>query len=157
MTLSANSEFYFAYGSNMLEKQMSSRCPGARFYTIARKDGFELCFPQTSSMRGDKGVASIRTSPNSYIEGVVYQLTKDDLNRLDLYEAEGKRYKRDCVNLDSPDLREAKVWTYFAMHDSGSHYPPASEYINTIIQGAIEHGLFQEYIKTLCQFNGKTQ
>ncbi len=108
-------------------------------------------------MRGDKGVASIRTSPNSYIEGVVYQLTKDDLNRLDLYEAEGKRYKRDYVNLDSPDLREAKVWTYFAMHDSGSHYPPASEYIDIIIQGAIEHGLSQEYIQTLYQFSGKTE
>ena len=136
---------YFAYGSNLLRSQMQARCPGARVHSVVRLEGYELCFPMISFTRSGMGVASIRPNEDAYVEGVVYAMTPDDFRRLDHYESEGTKYRRDTITI--PKLGE--VWTYFPRLDAGHHYPPSEEYLNAVIQGAIEHQLSAEYIQTL--------
>ena len=136
---------YFAYGSNLLRSQMQVRCPSAQFRATARVDGYQLCFPMISFNRGGMGVASIRRDKDAYVEGVVYKMTQDDFERLDRYEGEGSKYRRDKIKI--PGLDE--VWTYFSRLDDGHHYPPSEEYLKAVIQGATEHGLSKKYIQTL--------
>ena len=136
---------YFAYGSNLLRSQMQARCPGARVHSVVRLEGYELCFPMISFTRSGMGVASIRPNEDAYVEGVVYAMTQDDFRRLDHYESEGTKYRREEIAI--PGLGE--VWTYLPRLDAGHHYPPSEEYLNAVIQGAIEHELSAEYIQTL--------
>ena len=142
---------YFAYGSNLLQSQMQARCPGARVHSVVRVEGYELCFPMISFTRSGMGVASIRPNEDAYVEGVVYVV--DDFRRLDHYESEGTKYRRDKIAI--PTLGE--VWTYFPRLDAGHHYPPSEEYFNAVIQGATEHGLSAEYIDILRAFWDKKQ
>ena len=144
---------YFAYGSNLLRSQMQARCPGARVHSVVRLEGYELCFPMISFTRSGMGVASIRPNEDAYVEGVIYEMTADDFRRLDHYESEGTKYRRDKITI--PKLGE--VWTYFLRLDAGHHYPPSKEYLNAVIQGATEHGLSAEYIDTLHAFWDKEQ
>ena len=80
---------YFAFGSNMLSSQMQARCPGASFHSTVRVDSYELCFPMISFTRGGMGVSSIRRNKDAYVEGIVYNLTENDIARMDRYENEG--------------------------------------------------------------------
>lgn len=144
---------YFAYGSNLFWGQMQARCPGARLHSVVRVEGYELCFPMISFTRSGMGVASIRANEDAYVEGVIYAVTPDDFRRLDHYESEGTKYRRDTITL--PKLGE--VWTYFSRLDAGHHYPPSEEYLNAVIQGATEHGLSAEYIDTLRIFWDKEE
>ena len=144
---------YFAYGSNLLQSQMQARCPGARIHSVVRLAGYELCFPMISFTRSGMGVASIRPNEDAYVEGVIYTVTEDDFRRLDHYESEGIKYRRDTITI--PELGE--VWTYLSRLDAGHHYPPSEEYFNSMIQGAIENGLSDEYIAILHAFWDKEQ
>ncbi len=136
---------YFTYGSNLLWSQMQTRCPGARVHAAVRLEGYELCFPMISFTRSGMGVASIRPNQDAYVEGVLYTVTPDDLRRLDHYESEGTKYRRNKITI--PKFGE--VWTYLSRLDDGHHYPPSEEYLNAVIQGATEHGLSATYIQTL--------
>ena len=144
---------YFAYGSNLLRSQMQARCPGARLHSVVRLEGYELCFPMISFTRSGMGVASIRPNEAASVEGVIYAMTPDDFRRLDHYESEGTKYRRDTITI--PKLGE--VWTYFSRLDAGHHYPPSAEYLNAVIQGATECGLSAEYIDILRAFWDKEQ
>ena len=95
---------YFAYGSNLLRSQMQARCPGARVHSVVRLEGYELCFPMISFTRSGMGVASIRPNEDAYVEGVIYEMTADDFRRLDHYESEGTKYRRDKITI--PKLGE---------------------------------------------------
>ena len=144
---------YFAYGSNLLWRQMQTRCPNARYRAAVRVQGYELCFPMISFTRSGMGVASIRPNEDAFVEGVIYEMTPDDFRRLDHYESEGTKYRRDKIMI--PEFGE--VWTYFSRLDAGHHYPPSEEYLNAVIQGATEHGLSAEYIDTLHAFWDKEE
>ncbi len=144
---------YFAYGSNLLWSQMQARCPGARLHSVVRLEGYELCFPMISFTRSGMGVASIRPNEEAFVEGVIYAVTPEDLRRLDHYESEGTKYRRDEITI--PKFGE--VWTYLSRLDAGHHYPPSEEYLNAVIRGAIKHGLSAEYIDILQAFWDKEQ
>ena len=144
---------YFTYGSNLLKHQMQARCPGARVHSVVRVEGYELCFPMISFTRGGMGVASIRSNEDAYVEGVIYEMTADDFRRLDHYESEGTKYRRDKIAI--PKLGE--VWTYLSRLDAVHHYPPSEEYLKAVIQGAVEHGLSAAYIDTLRAYWDKEQ
>ena len=142
---------YFTYGSNMLKSQLQARCPGAVFRATVRVDGYELCFPMISFARAGMGVASIRKNQDAYVEGIIYAMKENDFERLDHYESEGTKYRREKI--DIPGLDE--VWTYFSRLDEGHHYPPSEEYLNAVIQGATEYQLSDEYLQTLRAFKDR--
>ena len=104
-----------------------------------------------SFTRGGMGVSSIRRNKDAYVEGIVYNLTENDIARMDRYENEGSKYRRAKIKISGLE----GVETYFSRLDDGHHYPPSEEYLNAVIQGATEHGLSEEYIQSLHQFKNK--
>lgn len=142
---------YFAYGSNMNLMQMRSRCPASRKIGNAVLYGYEICFPRKSSSRQGKGVASICENSRSYIEGVLFELTSSDLDRLDELEGVPHSYTRKPIKVLLNDGREIIGETYFANSMEGNPFRPSKKYMEIIIQGAIENELSKDYIEKLKQ------
>lgn len=73
------SKLYFAYGSNMFIQQMDIRCPDNRL--IGR--GVLFDYKWTVSIRG---YANIVKSEGTQVQGLVYRISADDEEALDMYE-----------------------------------------------------------------------
>jgi hypothetical protein len=140
---------YFAYGSNLNLSQMKARCPGAKKIGIGRLHGYEICFPRKSSSRQGKGVASICEKPGTFVEGVLFQLTNSDWNRLDEYEGVPDSYARKLVTISMIGGKKIVGETYLANTMEGGPFKPSKVYIDLIIQGAQENGLSVDYIEKL--------
>ena len=148
-------ELYFAYGSNLYKKQMKKRCRSSVALFKANKKNARICFPVKSKMRENMGVASIQYKRGSIVEGVVYQLTRHDMENLDKFEGNGKRYTRKRVYVSLNDNSKKLAWTYIAQTDSPDEYRPSVKYLSLIIKGAKEHKLSKKYIKHLTNFSGQ--
>ena len=142
-------EFYFAYGSNLLKKQIKRRCPSSITLCKASKENARLCFPVRSKMRENMGVASIKFEKGSTVEGIIYQLTPEDLENLDKYEGNGKRYRRKKIFVRLNDRSKKLVWSYLALSDSPNEFRPSDNYLGLIIKGAKEHNLTKGYIENI--------
>ena len=71
---------YFAYGSNLNHKQMKVRCKDSCFIKSINLKGYSLTF------RSKYGAADIEKKKNSKVIGALYEISKSDEKRLDIYE-----------------------------------------------------------------------
>ena len=147
-------ELYFAYGSNLLKKQIERRCPSSITLCKASRENSRLCFPVRSIKRENMGVASIKFEKGSIVEGVIYQLTLEDLENLDKHEGNGRRYRRKKIFVRSNNNSKKLAWSYIALTDNSNDYRPSENYLGLIIKGAKEHNLSKEYIKNLIRYAG---
>jgi len=123
--------FYFAYGSNMDEKQMNNRCPESSLVGIATLEGYRLGFTRYAQSRNG-GVADIVSAPDSSVWGLVYRLTRQDLDLLDSFEGKGKAYDRMTVQVRFIDGRMVEAETYFVI-DKQSNFKPGEEYLRLLL------------------------
>jgi gamma-glutamylcyclotransferase len=142
------SEWYFAYGSNLWMEQVVARTglilPGDHRPRIARLADYRLVF----NMQDGPGEVFANIVPGGDgVVGVVYRLGHDALDRMDRYE-QGYLRTRVHVSIQDGDLNE--VVTYVAdsatVVDGGR---PSAEYLRRIVTGARQHGLPEEYIRSL--------
>ena len=87
---------YFAYGSNIDENRMQERCPKSRLVGKARLEGYKISFSRYSG-KWNGGVADIIEAENSHVWGILYEITEDDLARLDKFEGHPNIYIRKKV------------------------------------------------------------
>ena len=148
---------YFAYGSNLDERQMKQRCPSCKFKTEAYVPGYTIAFTRCSDKRHG-GVADIVQCPHEVVWGVVYELSDEDVGRLDKCEGycgEGhsNAYERkDCDKQGIPVLtgkgHQLKgVFTYIANRQRD--FLPHKVYRDQIINGAKRWKLPREYVEKL--------
>jgi hypothetical protein len=127
--------YYFAYGSNICQTQMTSRCPEHEIVSTVILPDYELCFPRFS--RGDRqcGVASIVEKLNSNVWGVLYKLSNSDFEKLDIHENIPHSYIKTKLTVRSLDLINSfEAITYLANHQVGEFYP-SEVYLNLILNG----------------------
>ncbi|HEB76696.1 MAG TPA: gamma-glutamylcyclotransferase [Nitrospirae bacterium] len=142
-------EKYFAYASNINMRQMRQRCPSVKFLSRAKLKGYRLAFVLWSERWGG-GVAGIIPDPGGEVEGVLYGISCDDLKRLDGFESVDRgRYYREKVMVELPDGSTAEAWVYLPHPDPRGPFTPSQTYLETIIEGAREHGLSGEFIERL--------
>ena len=145
------SEFVFAYGSNMDPAQMRERCPESDLsWFIAEARNWRLCFPR-SSIRRKGGVGSIVTNESTSVWGVVFAVSPKDLKRLDSFEGVGRSYRRDHIDVLNQRGNSYRVWTYFAnpQEDPAKEYTPHGDYIENYVRGAEYFGLPPSYVESL--------
>jgi gamma-glutamylcyclotransferase (GGCT)/AIG2-like uncharacterized protein YtfP len=135
---------YFAYGSNLDESQMVSRCPGSRVISPGCLHNYRLDFTWFSS-RWSCGVADVVESKSGEVWGLVYQVTEQDLEALDRYEGFPSAYDRFQATIDAIDGEYRGVWVY-TVYDKGSFRPPSREYLD-IIRSAAEQYTFPDHYK----------
>ena len=130
---------YFAYGSNLDVAQMRERCPQSELLERAFLPQYSLAFGGHSKKRGG-GVATIIPHENgNRVEGVMYQLTKKDLAKLDKFEGFPRQYNRMEVSVEDGAGNQHKVITYYL----NEYYPnpPSTTYYGIIRTGYSIHGL----------------
>jgi gamma-glutamylcyclotransferase (GGCT)/AIG2-like uncharacterized protein YtfP len=135
---------YFAYGSNLDEPQMLLRCPGAQVISPGCLNNYRLDFTWFSP-GWSCGVADIVETKGREVWGLVYEVTQQDLDALDWYEAVPDAYIRFQTTIDTINGRQKDVWVYSAC-DKGSFTPPSSRYLR-IMKYAAEKYKFPPHYK----------
>ena len=135
--------FYFAYGSNLDWTQMKKRCPGAKIVRPGRLPHYRLDFTRDEAGY-EGGVADIVPEPDSDVWGLVYEITKSDLKKLDEFEAYPEAYYRFLTNIECTDKTMVNVWTYSVVNKQG-FVRPADFYMKWIRKAAAELEFPEDY------------
>jgi len=131
--------YYFAYGSNLNQKQMLERCPDSKPEFPATLPNYKLVFVGWSRQwRG--GVASIRRFSGERVPGAVYEVSDRDLRRLDSYEGYPGNCDRLNVTVFDEDGEAIKAVTYIKSGQS-EETQPSREYLALIQQGYRDWGI----------------
>lgn len=102
---------YFAYGSNLHPPQMADRCPGSRVLHPGVLKGYRLAFSGHST-RWEGGVATVVAEPSGEVQGLLYDLTEEDQEKLDRFEDFPTVYGRLQVSVVGTDGKLHSAMTY---------------------------------------------
>jgi gamma-glutamylcyclotransferase (GGCT)/AIG2-like uncharacterized protein YtfP len=139
---------YFAYGSNMNGEQMQSRCPGHRLLGVARLPHYTLAFTRWSRA-WNSGTADILPQRGEQVFGVLYDLSTDDLKRMDKLADYPHSYIRQDVLL-SHQGEMLPALTYVAIRTGV--FLPSRAYLAKMIRGSEQHDIEATYIAFLKTF-----
>jgi gamma-glutamylcyclotransferase (GGCT)/AIG2-like uncharacterized protein YtfP len=131
--------FYFAYGSNLHHQQMKRRCKDSVFIKKINLQGFKLTF------RSKYRAADIETKKNSIVPGALFEISKSDEKKLDVYEDYPVLYKKYYFTYYGK-----KVMTYTMTQKTIFMYP-TEKYLNIVKKGYINCNLDQSYLKKALQ------
>ena len=126
---------YFAYGSNLHHFQMKKRCKDSKFLKKINLDGFKLTF------RSKHRAADIELKKNSIVPGALYEISKSDEKKLDVYEDYPILYKKYYFTYYGK-----KVMTYTMVQKSFFTFP-TERYLNIIKCGYKDCDINFKYLK----------
>tara|TARA_B100000795_G_scaffold257228_1_gene230298 strand:- start:706 stop:1107 length:402 start_codon:yes stop_codon:yes gene_type:complete len=126
---------YFAYGSNLHHFQMKRRCKDSVFLKKIRLKNFRLTF------RSKYRAADIEPRKNSNVPGGLFQISKNDEKKLDVYEDYPILYKKYYFTYYGN-----KVMTY-TMTKKTSFRFPRERYLNIVKRGYKDCDLDKSYLK----------
>jgi gamma-glutamylcyclotransferase (GGCT)/AIG2-like uncharacterized protein YtfP len=115
---------YFAYGMNTNLDQMAARCPGAVCLGPAWIEGYALVF---------RHFADIEPAVENYCDGVLWEITDDNLAALDRLEGYPYHYTRFTVVVHTD--RGSDTALVYQMTDQSYEQPPSNHYFNTVYEG----------------------
>ena len=152
---------YFAYGSNLFLEQMQKRIGGEpKVIGAACLENHRLGFTILSkTWKG--GVADIVPEAGSKVWGAIYELTEEQLEKIDHYE--GYRKDRDPkknfynrVEVEVIDKRGVKQPCLTYQAEVGDekmrkylYHRPSEKYYEVIRKGGKDHGLPEEFFEHL--------
>ena len=125
---------YFAYGSNLHHFQMRRRCKDSKFLKKINLKDFRLTF------RSKYRAADIEKKRNSIVPGGLFEISKSDEKKLDVYEDYPTLYKKIYFNYYS-----SKVMTYTMVVKSEFRYP-TERYLNVVKRGYSDCMLDKKYL-----------
>ncbi len=132
---------YFAYGSNLNLFQMKRRCKDSVFLKKYELKGYKLNF------RSKYRAADIEKSKNSLVPGALFEISKSDEKKLDVYEDYPILYKKLYFT-----YYNKTVMTYIMVNKTEFRYP-TERYLNVVKQGYKDCNLNISYlIKALNKF-----
>ena len=126
---------YFAYGSNLNHFQMKRRCKGSVFLKKINLTNFKLTF------RSKYRAADIEPKKNSIVPGALFEISKSDEKKLDVYEDYPTLYKKYYFNYYGK-----KVMTYTMVKKSQFRFP-TERYLNVVKKGYIDCKLNLKFLK----------
>ena len=114
---------YFAYGSNLNHKQMKKRCKDSRFIKKIILKNYVLTF------RSKYGAADIEKKMGKNVYGALYNISKSDERRLDIYEEYPTLYTKMYFKNNN------KLIMTYLMGKKTKRTTPTFQYFGTIKQG----------------------
>ena len=127
---------YFAYGSNLHHFQMKKRCKDSMFLKKLNLKNFKLTF------RSKYRAADIEPKKNSIVQGALFEISKSDEKKLDVYEDYPILYKKYYFTYYGK-----KVMTYI-MTKKTSFTFPTERYLNIVKLGYKDCGLDKKELNT---------
>ena len=125
---------YFAYGSNLNHFQMKRRCKDSVFIKKFDLKGYKLNF------RSKYRAADIEKKKNSIVPGGLFEISKSDEKKLDIYEDFPILYKKMHFT-----YYNKKVMTYIMVKKTVFRYP-TERYLNIIKKGYKDCGLDKSFL-----------
>ena len=125
---------YFAYGSNLHHFQMKRRCRDSVFLKKIYLKNFRLTF------RSKYRAADIEFKKNSLVPGALFEISRSDEKKLDLYEDYPILYKKYYFVYYGK-----QVMTYNMVIKSEFMYP-TTRYLNIIKKGYNDCNLDKKYL-----------
>ena len=125
---------YFAYGSNLNHFQMKRRCKDSVFLKKINLNNFRLTF------RSKYRAADIEPKKNFKVVGGLFEISKSDEKKLDIYEDYPILYKKYYFYHYSK-----KVMTYTMAKKTPFTYP-TERYLNIVIKGYKDCKLDKNYL-----------
>jgi gamma-glutamylcyclotransferase (GGCT)/AIG2-like uncharacterized protein YtfP len=138
---------YFAYGSNMFERELKGYCPGALFLSKARLNDYRLDFTRFSETR-QCGVGDVVKAKGFVVWGVLCDAPENEMPELDEKEGASRAYERKRVQVVLPDGAIREAMTYMVREKLGTVLP-SREYLKLYLKGAQEHDLPDDYMEML--------
>ena len=126
---------YFAYGSNLHHFQMKRRCKDSIFLKKIDLKNFRLTF------RSKYRAADIEQSKNSFVPGGLFEISKSDEKKLDIYEDFPILYKKYYFYHYGK-----KVMTYTMVKKTPFRFP-SERYLNIVKRGYLDCELDQKFLK----------
>ena len=126
---------YFAYGSNLNHFQMKRRCKDSIFLKKYNLKDFKLTF------RSKYRAADIERKTNSIVPGGIFEISKSDEKKLDVYEDYPILYKKHYFYYYGK-----KVMTYTMNKKTPFRYP-TERYLNIVKQGYKDCKLNLKFLK----------
>ena len=125
---------YFAYGSNLNLFQMKRRCKDSVFLKKYELKGYKLNF------RSKYRAADIEKSKNSLVPGALFEISKSDEKKLDVYEDYPILYKKLYFT-----YYNKTVMTYIMVNKTEFRYP-TERYLNVVKRGYKDCKLDKKYL-----------
>jgi len=126
---------YFAYGSNLHHFQMKRRCKDSIFVRKINLKDFRLTF------RSKYRAADIEPSKNSFVQGGLFEISKSDEKKLDIYEDFPILYKKFYFYHYGK-----KVMTYTMVKKTPFRFP-TERYLNIVKEGYRNCDLNKKYLE----------
>ena len=125
---------YFAYGSNLHHFQMKRRCKDSVYLKKINLKDFKLTF------RSKYRAADIEPKKNSIVSGGLFEISKSDEKKLDVYEDYPTLYKKYYFYHYGK-----KIMTYTMVKKSKFRFP-TERYLNVVKRGYKDCGLDIKYL-----------
>ena len=125
---------YFAYGSNLNHFQMKRRCKDSIFLKKYELKGYRLNF------RSKYRAADIEKKNKSKVVGALFEISKSDEKKLDVYEDFPTLYTKIYFKYYAK-----KVMTYIMVKKTVFRYP-TERYLNIIKKGYKDCGLDKSFL-----------
>ena len=126
---------YFAYGSNLNHFQMKRRCKDSIFLKKTSLKNFKLTF------RSKYKAADIEIKKNSTVQGALFEISKSDEKKLDIYEDYPILYKKYYFY-----HHKKKVMTYTMTKKTPFAFP-TERYLSIVKLGYKDCNLDKIYLK----------
>jgi gamma-glutamylcyclotransferase (GGCT)/AIG2-like uncharacterized protein YtfP len=126
---------YFAYGSNLHHYQMKRRCKDSIFLKKINLKNFKLSF------RSKYRAADIEPKKNSNVSGGLFEISKSDEKKLDVYEDFPILYKKYYF-----EYYGKKVMTYIMTKKTPFMFP-TTRYLNIVKRGYIDCNLDKKQLQ----------
>jgi gamma-glutamylcyclotransferase (GGCT)/AIG2-like uncharacterized protein YtfP len=126
---------YFAYGSNLNHIQMKRRCKDSIFLKKINLKNFKLTF------RSKYRAADIEPKKSCKVPGGMFEISKSDEKKLDVYEDYPTLYKKYYFTYYGK-----KVMTY-TMTNKTQFTFPTERYLNIVQRGYKDCDLDKNYLK----------
>ena len=126
---------YFAYGSNLHHFQMKRRCKDSIFFKKIFLKNFKLTF------RSKYRAADIEPKKNSSVPGALYDISKSDEKKLDIYEDFPTLYKKYYFTYYGK-----KVLTYTMTKKTLFRFP-TERYLGIVKRGYKDCNLEKSYLE----------
>ncbi len=141
----------FVYGPDSLQARMFDRVGACDVVATAVATGFALAFDKPS-FRGDVGLANLVRRDGGRAFGMLYELTRAQIERLEGYYG---GYGRDDLDVEVLTLadgatapRQPKA-TAFLARRTRAGLPPSADALTDTLRGAVENGAPPELLAEL--------
>lgn len=105
--------YYFAYGSNMDLKRVEGMELHFSSIKAAKVHGWKLVFNVIDNKYEGTGYANIIPSPNSTVEGLIYEIDHSSVKKLDVLEGYPHYYlKKHVTAINNDDGSKISCLTY---------------------------------------------